>query len=133
METHDPNVYPTILGAVLRGFWSPFLKRFFLGHPSPHLIFKFVSQQSVTIQFQNFSVSKLFKFYMVSDSVSKKIRFGINEVLVSEKVSDSVSFRFWVSSHALSQFGLLTIQNSVFRVNWVAEKYNFVRITNILS
>ena len=25
METHDPNVYPTILGGVLRGFWSPYL------------------------------------------------------------------------------------------------------------
>ena len=25
METHDPTVYPTILGGVLRGFWSPFL------------------------------------------------------------------------------------------------------------
>ena len=25
METHEPNVYPTILGGVLRGFWSPFL------------------------------------------------------------------------------------------------------------
>ena len=25
METHDPNVYPTILGGVSRGFWSPFL------------------------------------------------------------------------------------------------------------
>ena len=25
METHDPNVYPTILGGVLRGFWTPFL------------------------------------------------------------------------------------------------------------
>ena len=25
METHEPNVYPTILGGVLQGFWSPFL------------------------------------------------------------------------------------------------------------
>ena len=25
METHEPNVYPTILGGVSRGFWSPFL------------------------------------------------------------------------------------------------------------
>ena len=25
MEMHDPNVYPTILGGVSRGFWSPFL------------------------------------------------------------------------------------------------------------
>ena len=25
METHDPNVYPTILGGVSRGFWNPFL------------------------------------------------------------------------------------------------------------
>ena len=25
METHDPNVYPTILGGVLLGFWTPFL------------------------------------------------------------------------------------------------------------
>ena len=25
METHEPNVYLTILGGVLRGFWSPFL------------------------------------------------------------------------------------------------------------
>ena len=25
METHDPNVYPTILGGVSQGFWSPFL------------------------------------------------------------------------------------------------------------
>ena len=24
METNEPNVYPTILGGVLRGFWSPF-------------------------------------------------------------------------------------------------------------
>ena len=24
MEMHEPNVYPTILGGVLRGFWSPF-------------------------------------------------------------------------------------------------------------
>ena len=24
METHDPAVYPTILGGVSRGFWSPF-------------------------------------------------------------------------------------------------------------
>ena len=24
METHEPNVYPTILGGVSRGFWSPF-------------------------------------------------------------------------------------------------------------
>ena len=24
METKEPNVYPTILGGVLRGFWSPF-------------------------------------------------------------------------------------------------------------
>ena len=27
METHDPNVYPTILGGVSRGFWTPFLDR----------------------------------------------------------------------------------------------------------
>ena len=27
METHDPNVYPTILGGVSRGFWTPFLNR----------------------------------------------------------------------------------------------------------
>ena len=25
METHEPNVYPTILGGVSQGFWSPFL------------------------------------------------------------------------------------------------------------
>ena len=25
METHEPNVYPTILGGVSRGFWSLFL------------------------------------------------------------------------------------------------------------
>ena len=25
METNDPNVYPTILGGVSRGFWSLFL------------------------------------------------------------------------------------------------------------
>ena len=25
METHDPNVYSTILGGVSRGFWTPFL------------------------------------------------------------------------------------------------------------
>ena len=25
METNEPNVYPTILGGVSRGFWSPFL------------------------------------------------------------------------------------------------------------
>ena len=25
METHDPNAYPTILGGVSRGFWTPFL------------------------------------------------------------------------------------------------------------
>ena len=25
METHDPNAYPTILGSVLQGFWTPFL------------------------------------------------------------------------------------------------------------
>ena len=25
MEMHDPNVYPTILGGVSRGFWSLFL------------------------------------------------------------------------------------------------------------
>ena len=25
METHEPNVYPTILGGVSRGFWSPML------------------------------------------------------------------------------------------------------------
>ena len=24
METNEPNVYPTILGGVSRGFWSPF-------------------------------------------------------------------------------------------------------------
>ena len=27
METLDPNVYPTILGGVSRGFWTPFLDR----------------------------------------------------------------------------------------------------------
>ena len=27
METHDPNVYPTILGGVSRGFWTPFENR----------------------------------------------------------------------------------------------------------
>ena len=27
METHDPNVYQTILGGVSRGFWTPFLNR----------------------------------------------------------------------------------------------------------
>ena len=27
METHEPNVYPTILGGVSRGFWTPFLDR----------------------------------------------------------------------------------------------------------
>ena len=26
-ETHDPNVYTTILGGVSRGFWTPFLDR----------------------------------------------------------------------------------------------------------
>ena len=25
METHEPSVYPTILGGVSRGFWNPFL------------------------------------------------------------------------------------------------------------
>ena len=25
IETHEPNVYPSILGGVSRGFWSPFL------------------------------------------------------------------------------------------------------------
>ena len=25
METHEPNVYPIILGGVSRGFWGPFL------------------------------------------------------------------------------------------------------------
>ena len=25
METNEPNVYPTILGGVSRGFWSPFI------------------------------------------------------------------------------------------------------------
>ena len=25
METHEPNVYPTIFGGVSRGFWSPVL------------------------------------------------------------------------------------------------------------
>ena len=52
METHDPDVYPTVLGGVSRGFLSPFLdsstpsaifwhfktgtfgKSFFLGHPT---------------------------------------------------------------------------------------------------
>ena len=24
METHEPRIYPTILGGVSRGFWSPF-------------------------------------------------------------------------------------------------------------
>ena len=44
-------------------------------------------------------------FWMVSDSVSKKfgieksIRFGIEKCWYQKKVSDSVSFRFWVSSH----------------------------------
>ena len=32
METHEPNVHPTILGGVLRGLWSPFLD---LGAQSP--------------------------------------------------------------------------------------------------
>ena len=27
MGTHDPNFYPTILGGVSRGFWTPFLDR----------------------------------------------------------------------------------------------------------
>ena len=27
METYDPTVYPTILGGVSRGFWTPFLDR----------------------------------------------------------------------------------------------------------
>ena len=27
METHEPNVYPTILGGVSQGFRSPFLDR----------------------------------------------------------------------------------------------------------
>ena len=31
MEMHEPNVYPTILGGVSRGFWSPFLD---VGAPS---------------------------------------------------------------------------------------------------
>ena len=31
METNEPNVYPTILGGVSRGFWSPFLD---VGAPS---------------------------------------------------------------------------------------------------
>ena len=26
METHEPNVYPTILGGVSRGFWTTFLE-----------------------------------------------------------------------------------------------------------
>ena len=29
METNEPNVYPTILGGVSRGFWSPFLDSWF--------------------------------------------------------------------------------------------------------
>ena len=24
METHEPNVYPTIFGGISQGFWSPF-------------------------------------------------------------------------------------------------------------
>ena len=27
MESHDPNVYTTILGGVSQGFWTPFLDR----------------------------------------------------------------------------------------------------------
>ena len=59
-------------------------------------------------RFQNFSVSKLSHFLMVSDLVSKKIGieksigFGIGKIWFRKKVSDSVSFRFLVSSHTAS-------------------------------
>jgi len=67
----------------------------------------------VMFRFRNFSVSKLFHFLdgfgfgieKVSDSVlkifgiGKSIGFGIGKIWYRKKVSDSVSFRFWVSSH----------------------------------
>ena len=61
------------------------------------------------------SVSKLlgfetFPFFLVvSDSVSKKfgieksIGFGIGKIWYRIKVSESVSFRFWVSSHTVKE------------------------------
>ena len=69
----------------------------------PLLIIITGANQSVTFRFQNFSVSKLFNFFLiVLDSVSKKFgigksfRFGIGKNLVSKKVSDSVSERFGI-------------------------------------
>ena len=74
---------------------------------------------------------------MVSDSVSKKfgieksIGFGIENIwyrkkyrilyrknLVSEKVSDSVSFRFWVSSHTL-----MIISNNINTINIILNNF----------
>ena len=54
------------------------------------------------------SVSKKFGIEKVSDSVSKKlgieksIGFGIEKNWYRKKVSDSVSLRFWVSSHTVA-------------------------------
>ena len=63
----------------------------------------------MTFLFRNFSVSKLFPFLdgfkigikeIGSESDIEKHLVSIKVLdLVSEKVSDSVSFRFWVSSH----------------------------------
>ena len=56
-------------------------------------------------QFQNFSVSILFQFLdgigfgIEKNLVSKKVSVLLSEKFGVKKVSDSVSFRFWVSSH----------------------------------
>ena len=59
-----------------------------------------------------------FHFLVVSDSVLKKfgieksIGFGIKKIWYRKKVSDSVSFRFWVSSHTGSIAVLVPHQSS---------------------
>ena len=85
-----------------------------------------VQGQSVSFRFQNFSVSKRFHFLdvfgfgikkfgidqSIGFGVEKSFRFGFIKIwyrkkyqihhrkkFVLEKVSDSVLFRFWVSSH----------------------------------
>ena len=72
----------------------------------------------MTVRFQNFSIflvvlDLISKNNLVSKKVSgsilnkfgieKSIGFGIGTIWYRKKVSDSVSFRFWVSSHTESE------------------------------
>jgi len=52
---------------------------------------------------ENFGIKKSIGFGIENIGIGKSIGFGIERIWYRKKVSDSVSFRFWVSSHTAQE------------------------------